>query len=79
MFMEQFCLIINKGFFMGTYSSKVNEDELTFLFVGEMDTLTCVENEERILSLIMEHKGKVVFDLKEVIYISSSLMSLEEI
>ncbi len=61
---------------MGKFNSSVNADVLTFFFEGELDTLCCMEIEEKVLSQIKGHRGKVVFDLKEVGYIASSFIRL---
>lgn len=61
---------------MGKFNSRVSTDTLTFFFEGELDTLCCMEIEEKVLTQIRSHKGKVVFDLKGVEYIASSFIRL---
>lgn len=61
---------------MGKYTSKIDAGVLTFFFEGELDTLCCMEIEEKVLTQIKSHKGKVVFDLKGVEYIASSFIRL---
>lgn len=61
---------------MGKFNSCVTADALTFFFEGELDTLFCMEIEEKVLTQIKIHKGKIVLDLKGVEYIASSFIRL---
>ena len=55
---------------------KKNDDELVCEFSGRMDTMACMEIETIVNDKIDNHKGTVVFELKDVTYIASSFLYL---
>ncbi len=51
-----------------------NDDQLVCEFFGRMDTLACMEIEKAVNEKIDNHKGEIVFELKDVTYIASSFL-----
>jgi anti-anti-sigma factor len=50
--------------------------QLVCAFSGRMDTTSCMEVKAEVKTKIEAHKGKVVFDMSEVDYISSSFLRI---
>lgn len=56
----------------------VKEDNgtMTCVFSGRMNTVNCMEIQDECNKKIQSHDGKLVFDMKDVEYISSSFLRL---
>lgn len=51
-------------------------DQLNCIFSGRMDTVSCLEDKEELIKEIADYEGKLVFDMGEVDYISSSFLRI---
>ena len=51
-------------------------EQLNCVFSGRMDTVNCMEIKDEIKEKIESHEGKLVFDMGEVDYISSSFLRI---
>ena len=57
-------------------SFKIENEALICIFSGRMDTINCMEIKEDVKEKVESHGGKVVFDMEEVDYISSSFLRI---
>jgi anti-anti-sigma factor len=57
-------------------SFTTDNSQLVCAFSGRMDTLSCMKVKDKVKTKIEEHEGKVVFDMGQVDYISSSFLRL---
>jgi anti-anti-sigma factor len=59
-----------------TISFKTENEELVCIFSGRMDTVNCMEVKKDVKEKVDNHNGKVIFDMEEVDYISSSFLRI---
>ena len=57
-------------------SFAIENENLICAFSGRMDTVSCLEVNDDVETRIEKHNGKIVFDLGEVDYISSSFLRI---
>ena len=52
------------------------EDKMYFYFPEDMDTLQCLDIEDKLIEEVKNHGGQVVFDMHNVEFIASSFIRL---
>lgn len=57
-------------------SFKTDNEELICIFSGRMDTVNCMKIKEDVKEKVESHSGKVIFDMEDVDYISSSFLRI---
>ena len=57
-------------------SFTTEDDKLVCAFSGRMDTVSCMEEKDEVKEKIGDHEGKVIFDMEQVDYISSSFLRI---
>jgi anti-anti-sigma factor len=53
-----------------------DDEQLVCSFSGRMDTVSCMEVKDELKEKVEKYEGKVVFDMEEVDYISSSFLRI---